>query len=611
MKKLFLPFVAALALTGCTNDEPGGPLDENGTGDGYLAIDIATTPEGGSRYEQDGSKFEDGTDEENKVTSVRFYFFTNAGAAVYIAKGADGKDINYKDWTPDDGSEGADHTTTVEKILKAVLVLDTKSSKAIPSQIVAVLNPSEYLKGQGALTRPNLYNSISEDYAAKANSTGEGSFVMANSVYMTEASKDRVFAATISANNIQKSEEDAKEHPVVIYVERNVAKVRVKSSLSTTEKTDKDGKKHNLLLLKSGKKADITVDDEKGNPKQIYLDITGWNVTATLKYAYLIKHIDTSWPSSLFPDGLNWNAPRYFRSYWAAPCHQLNNEKNQYGNFNDAQNKTLEGYTYCNENAQKETGDIKPTKVIIAGTLCDEDANPLTICEFASSRMIGEEALKDLYLGMIQSHDVKYYYKTTEKNEEGQDVEKYIQIGTNGKKIDDETYEKDYSDIKFITFAEAIDAGLVTGTITHGLENNGCYYSYCCLTDAAKEKQWYTFDKNDQPQAVDYGTINAKLIEAGHCKIWKSGMTYYYQDIEHVPTTDGTTAKYSGIAGVVRNHIYEFNLKSILGLGTPVYNPDEVIYPERPVDDDSYIAAQVKILSWRLVSSDLTLDWGD
>ena len=53
--------------------------------------------------------------------------------------------------------------------------------------------------------------------------------------------------------------------------------------------------------------------------------------------------------------------------------------------------------------------------------------------------------------------------------------------------------------------------------------------------------------------------------------------------------------------GVVRNHIYAINVTKIAGLGTPVYNPDEIIYPETPEENEHYIAAQINILSWRVV----------
>ena len=61
--------------------------------------------------------------------------------------------------------------------------------------------------------------------------------------------------------------------------------------------------------------------------------------------------------------------------------------------------------------------------------------------------------------------------------------------------------------------------------------------------------------------------------------------------------------------GVVRNHIYKTTITNIAGLGTPVYNPGDVIYPEKPEDNAHYIAAEINILSWRVVKNNYNLEW--
>ena len=81
--------------------------------------------------------------------------------------------------------------------------------------------------------------------------------------------------------------------------------------------------------------------------------------------------------------------------------------------------------------------------------------------------------------------------------------------------------------------------------------------------------------------------------------VWKSGMTYYFYEIKHLENQKG----------VVRNHIYDTKVTKITGLGTPVYNPDEIIYPEKPNENDHYIAAKINILSWRIIKDDYELEW--
>ena len=46
----------------------------------------------------------------------------------------------------------------------------------------------------------------------------------------------------------------------------------------------------------------------------------------------------------------------------------------------------------------------------------------------------------------------------------------------------------------------------------------------------------------------------------------------------------------------------------IKGFGTPVYNPDQEIDPMIPSDENTYLAASIKVLSWRVVSSNVDLD---
>jgi hypothetical protein len=87
--------------------------------------------------------------------------------------------------------------------------------------------------------------------------------------------------------------------------------------------------------------------------------------------------------------------------------------------------------------------------------------------------------------------------------------------------------------------------------------------------------------------------------------LYKSGQTYYYIDIQHLGNVEDNVIK-PGDYGVVRNHIYSVNINSIGGYGSPIYVPTSpLIDPEYPeVDDEekSFVAAEVRILSWRLVS---------
>jgi hypothetical protein len=86
-------------------------------------------------------------------------------------------------------------------------------------------------------------------------------------------------------------------------------------------------------------------------------------------------------------------------------------------------------------------------------------------------------------------------------------------------------------------------------------------------------------------------------------KIWKDGMTYYYADVKHLGSA-GTTGEY----GIIRNHSYQIAINGVEGWGTPVYDPEAQVVPVKPTDKETYISAEINVLSWRVVSYEVTLE---
>ena len=81
-------------------------------------------------------------------------------------------------------------------------------------------------------------------------------------------------------------------------------------------------------------------------------------------------------------------------------------------------------------------------------------------------------------------------------------------------------------------------------------------------------------------------------------------MTYYYTEIKHFGRSD-SDSEY----GVVRNHVYKVNVSAITGLGTPVYDSEtDIDTPERPKDVNSYVAATVRVLSWKVVDNEYDIE---
>lgn len=593
MKKkfFFLSMLATLVMTGCTQDDivPGGGNEDNANGQQvetrYLSVKLMSSD--ASTRAADG--YDDGTAPENNVKKVRFYFFTESGNAANVKKSGNNY-VNYCDWTPGNGDQSTDNNNNddIESKLSATIVINTEDGDKIPQRIVAVLNPDK-LTGNAALG--NASKSLSDlrkichDFSSdvEKNTAETSNFVMFNSVYAENSQEIR--STSIGASNLCKSETDALKNPVVIYVERSVAKIKVGISSSAGFV---DGK-----LALQNKADDNTTTPIVIDGKQVYLKITGWSLTADVNSGRLVKDIEPSWEPSWLQSASGFT----YRSFWAinAP-----NVVNRYYDYNAIASTVGSDALYTNENAEfcvdddGKTQDVNHTKVILKGTLCDKDENDFTIVRhlgayFADTPNADNESenlknLKQSILRQLRAADKHYYFATTKTDDEGKEQPAREEIGIN--------------DIKIITVDQKQEEK----------SKNNCYV-YAELTEDAAKKTWYdSEEKTAEPLSEPDKTINADLQDketVDWALVWNGGDTYYYYEILH----KGAGLNPKSQAGVVRNHIYDTKVTAIYGLGTPVYDPNEIIYPETPDPNNHYIAASINILSWRIVTEDYELKW--
>ena len=54
-----------------------------------------------------------------------------------------------------------------------------------------------------------------------------------------------------------------------------------------------------------------------------------------------------------------------------------------------------------------------------------------------------------------------------------------------------------------------------------------------------------------------------------------------------------------GDFGVVRNHWYRLNVRTIANVGIPVDDPDQPIIPDP--EDDYYVAFEIVVLPWHII----------
>ena len=581
MKKnsLFMSVLASLFMLGCSQEEvaPNDGDGDNGEATtSYLAVNLVSSDATGSRAT--GGDYEDGSAAENKVSKVRFYFFDGLGGISNV-KNNGGSYVNYFDWEPKE-QQGTGGTGDVEKILTAKIVINTKAGDGLPQCIAAVINPDGVTGlGNSSLSLTNL-KEITQDYATTGENglTSEGYFVMFNAVY-SHGSTD-ISSVSIPESKMKKTADDAIADPVTIYVERSVAKVKVTLDNSI-------GFNNGLLEVKDKEGNHILVKGTDGTQKNVYLKLDKWGLTANTNNGRLVKKINPGW------SGTWWYNDH--RSFWAINSMSATNQWHTYNDINTDLGTSL----YTNENAQKNDinattgGAQENTKVILKGTICTSDGSAVTIARhggahFVDTKTDGYPNLKKSILDMMRGYGYTYYYSVTENDETT-----YTEIGTDDieiKMADQENKEE---------------------------RNNNCYV-YAQLTSTAEGKTWHASNAKDAPTieaSVINGTLKNKKTEdeneteyiIDRPLLWVDGMTYYYYEIEHIQNLNDPDKK--NLIGVVRNHIYATNITKIAGLGTPVYDPTKTIYPEKPENNDHFIAARINILSWRVVKNDYELEW--
>nr|WP_295404638.1 Mfa1 family fimbria major subunit [uncultured Prevotella sp.] len=592
MKKITMlssVLASALMLTvaSCSSEDVAGVDAQNGKGTtSFLAVNIenvGSAPASRS-YQQGDGTYEDGTEAESKINNVRFYFFNGDGTPyLLVNKNSEKQPVNFLDQTVE--TDGNDHDHTAETKTKAVLVLNGET-KAVPASVIAVINP-EVLDNttlqSGTMTLSELRTSATgSKFYDKTNG-----FVMSNSVYES-AGQD--VCSTPVANSVFATSEDAMKNPVDIYVERVNAKVNAKidADYQRTGETEKawtknaDGKYQiEVGSIDVTTYADNTNAAPTKNTYPVYAVVQGWQLADADGKAEVCKQINTSWYAGEL--GISpWTTSDYHRCFWSKSVPFTSGAQ---GGANHPVNPTFNDITqslsdvfsvepvYTLPNTpdklvKNPTTSVNTlTKLIVAAKLVYKDNDGkyknAQVCQYRGLTYLGEEAVKKQIVGGF----AKYFKRTS--TETG-DVYQSI----------------DASDIAFKTVP--------------GSSEVKDYEVVATLADNVGE----LFVKNGETyNPVKKDVVNAALAKEEAQVRSTEGATYYYTPIKHLGTA-GSLGEY----GIVRNHSYQVTIQNIKGFGTPVYDPDKEIDPMIPSDENTYLAASIKVLSWRVVSSKVDLD---
>lgn len=571
ISKLFPFACVALMMTACASDkdEIGGST-KPGSDPQYLAVNIVNV---GATPTTRTTDYENGTAEESAIKKVRFYFFNGDGSP-YLIKNpgitgiVGGGDKNWLEASPADDTSTSGKPSQIEKITQTVLVINGIQSAA-PAAIVAIVNPETVdaatLKNGETMRLSELrYSAIGRNFYKKDADNGAVSeFVMSNSVYVN-AGED--ICASLVAGHVTTSAESAKTKPVDLYVERVVAKV----TADVDNEAFEHGNGTNWEADKYGTKTAVG----KSGDYDVYAVIEGWGLANENGKAEVEKQVDKTWTNGTL--GFTpWTTADYHRCFWeTSVAFDAGAGGNQPVNptFNQLNAKMQDVlYTLPNTPESKDKianlKDNDLTKFAVAATLRYKDAagnwHNAEICRYNGVSILGIDNLKrQVALTFSQ------YYTST-------DATNYTQLS------------KDDIDFK------DPDGTMQQYRVTPTLAN-----------DPAGTKKYYT--KTNTGTTPTFREVNKAdvlaAIEADKAEIRRDGRAYYYVPIKHLGGT-GELAEY----GIVRNHFYRITLTGIKGFGTPVYDPDKVVKPAVPTYENTYLAARVQVLQWRVVSQNASL----
>ena len=582
MKKYLFIALAALGFAACTESgDEKTPVQNAEMEESYIAINLMAADNDTRAVTDDIGKadeygYEDGTDAESAVETAYFFFFdengnpfnvtgTPATAPDYAQNGK-----NYLSLTINPMAS-ENENGNISDISNAVLVLNTYKG-IYPKQIVAVIN---------WVPKNNTYslNQLHNELATIGNDTN--GYVMSNSVYMDGESK-MVDAVPLTEDDIKTTAQDATDDPIDIYVERIAAKVVLTANGKVNGTT-------NIFDTQKNSSAIGTLTSL--NNVDVFVQLHGWELYNDYATSNLLKNIE-NWDIATL--GLTWNDIPYFRCYWADSQDTALSDpfswsyadyttkgfQTEYGfaiaSDTNYTNRTT--YTYCGENTNqavmtdgKITSDPR-TKVILKGQLMQKNGDkyePLELAKWYGNEYAGEAALKTAVANSLKY--TLYYPDPTDNS-------KYISIAPE-------------------------DIICVEGA-TDTTDNVEAYEVYFQLSTDGAAKTWYLYSSaGGYKELGDTGVTgdnaaktNEYLKGVEPALLYAKGQTYYSVDIEHLGTAG---AKY----GVVRNHVYQIDIESIKGYGSPVYSGDiGYIKPEYPTEDEaSYVAAKINVLSWKVV----------
>lgn len=605
-----------------------------------------------------------GEGNENKITSITFYFYNKLGS---YATEYEAKNLNEtgSGWSWDDTSD-----VLTEKVGTQKIVLTGLSGKEYPTYMIAVVNPPTALAAK--ITNKSLADAskiLMETPTAVANSTT--GFIMTSATYYTEDNEDGFyFASKLTEANFKQQTGDEKpgqnweqptfdeegkpildenENPVMepipdavdIYVERLAAKVEVNFNEDKFAKvTDKksillDGKpveREDFYETTLAGGLDIINIDENGNAvsknMELKLLLYGCGLNGTAKKMNYFKKVNSGENAfNTTDEDITWNFGGTNRCYWEkSPLYDETGDKypSSFGDVADNKKPETGKYGYYTENYYDVNHpilkyiswkDVDTYKFAYLKSYILPHTEKGVLLNLSNNTLLHSAVTEVLIAGQIVDKDYKpvtiYQLGETYYTQEG-----LMNVFLNA--IKPNFWRKDGKDEnnqdKVRTIAEG-DVELTKGydgTFIIKLSKAGKYIDPTLSGDALEADSnkitWY-MDSSCTDSYASFDAVDEEILKylpekQTYC--YKDGLMYYNVPIRHLRSMAKTDPIRTGHYGVVRNHWYKVTINSISNLGHSVYEPDEDIIPNS--DDTQFmIGSQIRILSWRIVKQSADL----
>lgn len=390
----------------------------------------------------------------------------------------------------------------------------------------------------------------------------DNKFFMTSSSYF--ANNSLVYGTDVS-NSLQETADAASNNPVNVYVERLAAKATV-------------------AFTESEKEIPSQIVDE--TPQTIKVRLKGWGLNGTNKDSYLVKNLEG------FDFAANsWASSNDYRSFWAidnnyaegtyATIYKDMLTKGEDGSFSDEnydESRSCLTYISANDANLEHAASQYCLENTSTTLLSFGKANPYTTVTIIAEVILqGKETAETIY-----KYKGAYYTESNLKNVALKVLADYRKANPDAE-----------SEEKFI----ALDASDIAMVDAWADSNNEVKFELTGET---------YYNESDTETAVAAATLNATLAELGNSSCFEGGLCYYNVPIEHFGVV--TETENGGKYGMVRNHSYVLNVKSINNVGEAVYKPGAPIIPTIPeTPQDFYLSTTLNVLSWKIVSQDIEL----